>query len=416
MTNKMRTATRLPAYFDAFRGLSLEIWLLALVSLINRTGSMVVCYLALYLTESVGFSLRDVGYITAFFGLGSVAGAYLGGVLTDLLGFYRVQWFSLLSSGFLLLVAKQATQFLELCLIFFAFALVSEAFRPANSVAIRQMSKPEVRTRSFSLMRVSVNLAMGLALVVGGFLVSLGWNWLFWVDALTCWAAAIVVFLYLKPKPELETQAAKVDTQNSTLKTGKSAYRDSQFLFFSVLTFLGATVFMQFLWVIPLFFKREYGWSEFNIGLASSLNCVLVMLIEMPLIFRIEKRKTSLKWVNYGIICYALAYLSLMFPAQLAILAAVSYMTIISFGEIFVMPFSSNWATQRASEARQGEYMALYTLCYSVANVVAPLVGTQVADVYGFRTLWLGSAAVCALVWVGFWFLDSQEEKKKIFR
>jgi MFS family permease len=78
-----------------------------------------------------------------------------------------------------------------------------------------------------------------------------------------------------------------------------------------------------------------------------------------------------------------------MLPASGAIFCAVFYMILISFGEIFVMPFSSTWVTKRAPENRQGQYIALYTMAYSVSNVVAPLLGTQIIAHFGFNTLWL---------------------------
>lgn len=38
-------------YINTFRGLSQEVWWLALITLINRAGTMVIPFLSLYLTE-----------------------------------------------------------------------------------------------------------------------------------------------------------------------------------------------------------------------------------------------------------------------------------------------------------------------------------------------------------------------------
>src|SRR4029079_1750746 len=90
-------------YRNAYGGLSREVWWLALVIFINRAGTMVIPFLSVYLT-SRGYTLVQVGFVMAAFGLGSIAGAYIGGRLTDRFGHFYVQVFSLLLNGALFIV------------------------------------------------------------------------------------------------------------------------------------------------------------------------------------------------------------------------------------------------------------------------------------------------------------------------
>ena len=107
-------------YIDSFRGLSKEVWWLALITLINRAGTMVIPFLSLYLTESLNFSLSNVGWIMSAFGLGSVFGSWLGGKLTDKIGYYKVMLFSLFATGFLFIGLQYLTTFSSFCFgIFF---------------------------------------------------------------------------------------------------------------------------------------------------------------------------------------------------------------------------------------------------------------------------------------------------------
>jgi len=50
-------------YLDTFSGLSKEVWWLALITLINRAGTMVIPFLSIYLTEELHFDFKDVGSI-----------------------------------------------------------------------------------------------------------------------------------------------------------------------------------------------------------------------------------------------------------------------------------------------------------------------------------------------------------------
>src|SRR5690606_2330060 len=100
-------------------------------------------------------------------------------------------------------------------------------------------------------------------------------------------------------------------------------------------------------------------------------------------------------------------YLSFVTPLG-AFAAALSFIVFISFGEMFVMPFSSNYVYGRSSGRKQGQYMALYTMAYSVANILAPLFGTQVIAAWGYSTLWYLLAVLAGITWVGFRILDKK--------
>ena len=103
-------------YLEAFKGLSKEVWWLALVTFINRAGTMVLPFLSKYLKEDLGFSYGEVGWIMVFFGLGSFVGAWLGGKLTDKIGFYQVMIWSFLSAGVVFVLIQYVQSFWGLCI------------------------------------------------------------------------------------------------------------------------------------------------------------------------------------------------------------------------------------------------------------------------------------------------------------
>ena len=73
-------------YIDSYKGLSTAAWLLALVMLINRIGSMVIPFLGIYMSSELNFSKTQVGIILGCFGIGSVCGSFIAGWLTDKFG------------------------------------------------------------------------------------------------------------------------------------------------------------------------------------------------------------------------------------------------------------------------------------------------------------------------------------------
>lgn len=386
---------------NAFTGIPRTIWALSTVSLINRSGAMVICFLTLYLTQNLHFTIQEAGYAMSCYGIGAIIGAYLGGKWTDRYGYKNVMIGTLVGSGIFLLIAMYIKGFYSMCITLLLFNIIAEAFRPASSISIRNNSNELIRTRSFSLFRVFVNLAVTIALVVGGFLIGFGWKWIFICDTITCFAAAVIL-MQLDLNVE-RNQIAQTQKTGFQLINDESALRDTHYVWFTVLTFLGAMVFMQIVWTVPAFFKEMYGWSEAKIGVVSALNGLVVMLVEMPLIYQIEGKRSTGWFIRLGILLYAISYLCLIFPTSFALLAAVLYMVFISFGEIFVMPFSTTWVTKRAPENRQGQYMALYTMAYSISNVVAPWMGTQLIAHWGYNTLWLVTSVISLFTFFGFY-------------
>ncbi|MBT8272827.1 MAG: MFS transporter, partial [Bacteroidia bacterium] len=236
-------------YINTFEGLSREVWWLALITFINRAGTMVIPFLSLYLTKSLDFSLSDVGWVMTSFGLGSVVGSWLGGKLTDKIGYYKVMIFSLFLTGLLFIGLQYLDTFFTMCIGIFVVMLVADSFRPAMFVAMSAYSKPENKTRSVTLIRLAINLGFSAGPAVGGLIITtMSYGGLFWVDGITCILATIVLIKVLHPKTTTTLDEIKVEHP-------ESAYSDKAFLVFLVAMTLFGIIFLQYFSTIPLYYK-----------------------------------------------------------------------------------------------------------------------------------------------------------------
>jgi predicted MFS family arabinose efflux permease len=396
-------------FYRAFSGIPTPIWWLSLSQLINRMGTMAIPFMTLYLTQKLRFSIADAGFIMMFFGVGTILGAMLGGRLADQIGYRRVMTGSLFLTGVGFLCLLPLTSFWAISFGVFCLSIVAEGFRPACSMSISRYSSRETRTRSFSLYRLAVNLGWTIASVVGGLLASFDYSLIFWADGLTClFSGVFLIFLFKKMKETVETDS-KMPMENLPKTTAIPAWRDPIFMAFVGLTWLGAMIFMQMVWTIPPFFKEIYGFDEWTIGLVMGLNGLIVFAFEMPIIFYVENRRPIFWFVRLGLGLYLLTYLLLALPFSPMILA-ISSIIAVSFGETFVMPFSSTFVTKRAPVALQGQYLSFYTAAYSVSNVLAPLIGTQIIAAHGYSALWWTTSAAAIVALVGCHFLGKYHE------
>src|SRR5215813_14768170 len=93
-------ATTARTYKNAYSGLSRSTWLLSVVMLVNRSGTMVIPFMTIYLTQpSMGYTIGQAGIVMGIFGAGAICGGFIGGKLTDKFGFHPVQLTALLGGG-----------------------------------------------------------------------------------------------------------------------------------------------------------------------------------------------------------------------------------------------------------------------------------------------------------------------------
>src|SRR6185436_6006965 len=240
-------------YRNSFSNLQRNAWILSVAMFINRSGSMVLLFTSLYLTQELGFTIGQAGLVMSFYGVGSVLGSYAGGWLTDRKNYFDIMVYSLISSGLILLLMLWVTSMAGIAAIIFLYAFFADMFRPANSAAIAAYSTPENRTRSVSLVRLAINLGFSVGPAAGGFIAHyLGYKWLFVVDAFTSFGAALILYIYLpKTKPEVSPHKNAVLGDSRT-----SAYRDSRYLFFILMVALYGTCFFQLFASVPQYFSK----------------------------------------------------------------------------------------------------------------------------------------------------------------
>ena len=368
-------------YIGSFKGLRKEVWWLALVTLINRAGSMVVPFLSLYLSSDLGFNLKNVGWVMSVFGLGSVVGAWLGGKLTDKWGFYPVIFWSLFLSGIMFIGLQFIHSFAGFCMGIFFLMIVADAYRPAVYVAINTYSRPENRTRSVTLIRLAINLGFSAGPAAGGLIITLvSYTGLFWADGLTCMAAA-VLFINVLDKWQTRKDTDQVQ------KTGNiSPYRDVPYLLFLLIVLLTGAAFLQYFSTMPLYYRNIHSLSEDAIGFLMAINGMLIFLIEMPLIKFFESRLSRYTILIISTSLFAFSFLLLNLTPWNGIL--VTGMCIMTFGEMLNFPFLNRFALDRSEHGKSGDYMALFTMAFSVAHIIGHNSGMHLVDRYGYRITW----------------------------
>lgn len=376
-------ARTLTLYKTSFSGLSSQTWLLSFIMLVNRSGTMVLPFMTLYLTgKTMNHSLSEAGTVMALFGLGSVIGAYFGGKFSDKFGFFKIQLITLFFGGILFIVLGQIKSYPLICFFTFFLSLVNEAFRPANSSAVAFYSNKENRTRSYSLNRLAINLGWSVGASIGGIIASYNYELLFWVDGITNMVAAVLLLLFLKPRAIAE----KPEEKKEEVPQNMSAYKDKGYLWFIFLTTLFGLCFFQMFTTLPKYFRDNLFLSENYIGFIMAMNGIIIVLFEMVLVYVLEQKNKNIFFISLGVFITAVSYFSLLLPGN-AKLITLLMMLLITFGEISSMPFMNSFWISRSNEKNRGQYAALYTIAWGIGQTAGPFLCSLLVDHTSFHVL-----------------------------
>jgi MFS family permease len=381
-------------------GLPSTYWVLWTGSLVNRLGTFVVPFLALYLTRERGFTVEQAGLVVSLYGAGVVVSGPLGGTLADRLGRRAALVSGLWLGAASMLLLAFAREPLWIRVAAFMLGMLGDLYRPAVAATISDIVPPQDRDRAFGLLFWVVNVGFAIAFPLGGLLAGSGFFILFMVDALTTFLYGCLVLLKV---PDGRPQRAPSDSP--LLST--APFRDITFLNFLLPSFLVTLVFFQSLGALALDLgSRGMGPAEF--GLVMAVNCALIVLVQP-----FSARWVS-KWRRSGVLASAAVLMglgfglhTLSFNVPLAMLAVGVW----TLGEILSASVSSSVVADLAPAELRGSYQGAYLMSWGLAFCVAPALGGWVLGRYGGLTLWGGCLLLGLLA--GAWNLAAADARRR---
>jgi MFS family permease len=372
--------------WKGLKGLPHDMWALFFTSLINRSGTMVIPFLALYLTKKIGVSPAEAGMALLVYGAAAFIAAPLTGKLSDKLGALRVMKFALFGSGIIFFLYSFITDYYWILAASFVLAAVNEAFRPANLSLITEIVAPPQRRMAFALNRLAINAGMSIGPVIGGFLTLIDYHYLFYANAVASVIAG-VYFSSVKWSSLAGTQKVRTEEKNIS-KVKFAILSDKGYLFFLFAIVPANLVFFQHIGALPLYIVNDLGYTTAAFGLFSAINTVLIIIVEVPLNNWMNdtpyRKSLIIGALLAGIGFGGFAIATSTVPLVIAII-------IFTFGEMIFFPITAAYTSEIAPADRRGEYMGYYQMTFSFAFSAGPWLGTVVYENYGSIILWSGA-------------------------
>ncbi|MET7884314.1 MDR family MFS transporter [Streptomyces avermitilis] len=374
---------------ETVSGLPREFWWLWTSTLVNRLGAFVATFMALYLTLDRGYSASYAGLVASLHGLGGVVSSLGAGVMADRLGRRPTLLIAQSSTAVSVALLGFMHDPVAIAAVAFLVGMTSNASRPAVQAMMADIVRPEDRVRAFSLNYWAINLGFAISSMAAGFIAEFSYLAGFLIEAGMTMICALVVFAKLPESRPAPTGKASAEPEVGL----RTVLRDGRFMSVVGLSFLVALVFQQGSVGLPVA-MGEAGFTPADYGMAIAVNGVLIVALQIPVTRFIEHRdprrllvlSSLLAGYGFGLTAFAGSVGVFMLTVCVWTLA-----------EIVNAPTQTGLVVGLSPTHGRGRYQGMYTLSWSVAALVAPLMAGFVIDRFGAEWLW----GLCAVVGTG---------------
>ncbi|MFG2588210.1 MDR family MFS transporter [Streptomyces sp. NPDC048438] len=388
------------AAHETVAGLPREFWWLWTSTLVNRLGAFVATFMALYLTLDRGYSASYAGLVASLHGLGGVVSSLGAGVMTDRLGRRPTMLIAQLSTAVSVAVLGFMVHPVAIAGVAFVVGMASNASRPAVQAMMADIVRPEDRVRAFSLNYWAINLGFAVSSAGAGFIAEYSYLAGFMGEAALTLLCAVVVFLKVpESRPEVAPRAAGSRAPDD-VRLG-TVLRDGRYMGVVGLSFLVALIFQQGYVGLPVAMGTD-GLSSSDFGTAIAVNGVLIVALQIPVTRFIQHRDPRRLLILSSLIAgYGFGLTA--FAGSVGVYALT--VCVWTLAEIVNAPTQTGIVVQLSPAHGRGRYQGMYTMSWSVAALVAPLLSGFVIDHYGAAWLWGTCAVLGTVAAFGYWLL-----------
>ena len=171
-------------------------WILFGGTFINRFGTFVMPFLAIYMTRN-GFTPAQAGLAVSSYGGGHIIASMVGGHLADRIGRRYTIALSMFLSAASMLALSQARTLPLILLLAFTVGMVGELYRPAATALLGDLVPADQRVAAFGMYRFAINLGFAAGPATAGFLANKSFFYVFAGDAVTSFVYGVVALIAL---------------------------------------------------------------------------------------------------------------------------------------------------------------------------------------------------------------------------
>ena len=349
---------------------------------VNRLGAFLSIFLVLFVA-SKGHSAAASAAALGAYGIGSVIGTLIGGVMADRLGARTATIFSMAGGAVLTVSLLYLPNYALLFTITAVLGLVSQVFRPASATLLSELTPETRQVMIFAMYRFAVNVGTTVCPLLGFGLYYLGghhYTLLFWGEGVVAVVYGTLA-LYALPRKERAPREAAAPGAKVKGDSLMDVLRDRRYVMFLLAAFFNTMVYMQYLSTLPLDIKSQ-GVALLWYTVAIALNGAIVIAFELPL------TKISQHWplkISIGsaflLVGFGMASYGLPLGPAVVILGTLIWTT----GEIVGAPALFAYPAIAGPAKLKGRYIGSFQFVFASASALGPVVGGLLFTALGHK-------------------------------
>lgn len=399
-----------------YRGLPQPIYVLFFATIINGLGIFVYPFLALYLTQRLGYTPLQAGYFMTFASVLYVPGSFLGSKLADTFGRKPVMviFQLLMDVCFILCGFFEGTDMVPYLVLL--GLLFDGAVDPAREALKTDVTNQENRQVSFSLIYLGHNVGYAFGPVIAGYLFFAAPSWLFWGNAAAGILSVLLVILKVKeskPSKELIEESKSWKTTEKGEEGGlfKALFTRPKLLFFALSVTFFSYAYSQTLFALPLLTTDLFGTKGAPLyGRMMALNGIVVVLFNPLLVSKLRRFHPLSNTVVSGLL-YVVGF-SLFAFAKLPL---VFYLLTVVFtlGEIISATNEHFYVANNTPISHRARFSAILPIIMGTGHAIAPMVGGMIIASHSMSLLWLSTGLAALIGTIGVFIIYLYEKKPR---
>ncbi len=363
--------------FTQYKGLPKSVYIIATQRFVNSLGNFVFPFLTMFMTQKLGLSTEVAGFWILISSVARLLGTTIGGAIIDKVNRKNtIVIVNVISAIFLGFCGFLESGMLIIYLIIFT-NFIRGFTNPASSAMLTDITTPENRKESFSLLYLAMNAALAISFTLAGYLFNNYYHLLFFGDALTTILSLIPFILFVpESRPtekdiELLEQSDREDEKYAEGNVFKALLQRPFLVAFVFINAVISFVYSQHGFIMPQQLTEIFGETKGPqyFGWVMSVNTVVVVFFT-PLILSLTKQFKPLFNIFIATITYIIGFGMMAFIETLPLFFVSVF--IWTIGEIIASVNNSVYISNHSPVNHRGKFSAIVELIRFSGNASAP--------------------------------------------
>ncbi|GAU77603.1 MFS transporter [Fusibacter sp. 3D3] len=398
-------------FFNEYKGLPREVYVLFIANVINRFGDFVSPLLALYLTQKLSMSVTESSIVVTLALVSRMPGSLMGGKLADHYGRRKIYLIMQTIAGLTLFPCAFISTPHVIIILLITSTFFNGAVRPALDALAIDLMPVEKRKLGLSLMYLGINIGVAVGPALAGLLFKINLPLFFMIDVLTSLIAVMLVFTFISEHYIKTMISSHVDPETLWVKsnatTASILKSNKRLATFILITSAFSLIYVQVKFSLPLLFAYAFNDNgSALLGTIFSINAFTVILSTSFITLKTKNNATSVNIILGGIF-YAVGFglYAIISGYLFYVLATITW----TFGEILMATNIKTYIADHTPTDFRGRINALYLILKEGMNALGVLLSGWLIPIIGPIQIWwfvLGASLFLSLLI----FLDNRKE------